>query len=296
MCLFSLTAWAQADELEKKSPQSRFARHVFSVSLFGGLQSLSAGLPGNGNMSAGLGGGGRIGYSYSINHRWSIVSGAGISFYTTSLEYTILQHSYTAYNENSFINDSYTFDYTVQGYTENHSEVLLEIPLMARLTTVVGSSGQSLRIAGGLSLGMPLNARYTLAADKHNTTRVYCGLEGIEYPADAVAASNHAVSSQTGNMETTFAFQLCGEIDYRFPLSATIGLAVGAYAGYGLSNMQGTNNKPFVTYSVLSADTRDLPPQYTYTGSVLNTALVSAVNPWSVGIKISIELGSITSR
>jgi hypothetical protein len=267
-------------------------RHELSASVFGGQQALRYRLTGNGSASGGFGGGVGAGYAYRLNRRWSLGTGIALSYATASLDNATLQHSYTATNQSGYANDTYTFDYSVNDYHESQSALQLEVPLVVRLSVPIGATGrQAIRFSGGLQFGFPISARYSLSAGLHKTDKVYCGLEKVPYLDDALNASNGPVGKQTGSIQLSPSVQMIAEAAYRRPLTAGMHWAAGIYFSYGLNSIQKETNQPLAVYSTLPADTRDLPPQYRYNGSILNTGLVSSLRPVAIGIKLNIEFG-----
>ncbi|MDR0729992.1 MAG: PorT family protein [Prevotellaceae bacterium] len=272
-------------EAEQPAQTNTPVRHTLSVGAFGGLQTLTYQLTNRGERSSGFSAGGGIGYALHLTRLLSIGIGADLSNYAASLEYKTLGNQiYRA--------SGGRFNYSINDLHEEQSALLLEIPVMIRLTVPAGRNGHAFRFAGGVRFGWPASARYTRSL-KHKTLTAFLDYESTEYNFDDIFRPNAPVviTGQTGAIRLNTSLQIAAEIAYRIPLFARSGLSICAFFSYGLNDMQDKSKKQLVTYSISDSDLNSSPPKYTYSGSLLNTAFASSIRPLAFGVKLQFELG-----
>jgi hypothetical protein len=255
-------------------------RHEMSVNLHGGLMSLSAGLNGQGALSHRIGGGGGIGYAFKLNPQWAIATGIDAAYYSSEYACDRL--------ENTYASQGVSFSYHLSDYRETASALLLEIPLMLRYSLPVSAGGQALRFAAGAKVGIPLSHRYTASAAGLQTTQA---LIVADDPNDPYTFTDAPVPlpEQKGELKTNVSVMLVLDVSYRLPLSERLGLSLGVFFQYGLNNMQGKNDGQMVSYSTHDWNLTHRPPQYQYDHPAMHTALVSALRPMAIGLKLGLD-------
>ncbi|MDR2362169.1 MAG: hypothetical protein LBD91_05505 [Prevotellaceae bacterium] len=287
--LIAAVAWngqLHAQETEQPAQTNTPIRHTLSAGAFGGIQTLTYQLTNRGVRSSGYSGGGGLGYAFHLTPLLSIATGIDLANYTASLEYNTLGNQ-------TYRGAGARFNYNIGGYHEEQSALLLEIPIMIRLTVPVGHRQHAIRFAAGARFGWPANAQYTRSVKQHKTLTAFLDYENMEYNFDYIFPPNTptAITGQTGAIQLKTALQIAAEIAYRIPLFAQSDLSICAFFSYGLNDMQDLSKQQLVTYSVADSDLNTSPPKYTYNGSILNTSFASSIRPLAIGIKLQLELG-----
>ncbi len=258
-------------------------KHELSVNGFGGLQTLSYSVDGA-TLSNGFGGGGGVGYAYNFNTSWSLLSGIDMSYYGAELRMN--KASLSAQQAAG------RFDYTLSGFTEKQSLLMLEIPLLGRYTLPLADK-HAFQFAGGCKIGIPVSTNYTAQAAGHQTNAVYLDYEAVEYNIDALFAPNtpKGVKEYSGSYEANIAVQLHLEAGYRLSLTERMSFYAGLYFNYGLNNMQKKSDAALVTFAEDNSTLTSSPPKYTYSSGALDTGLVSAFRPMAVGLNLRLTFG-----
>ena len=279
LILFAATSMVAAQTTEEIKS---ITKHEFSVSAFGGLQSLQYDAK-NGSVSSSFGGGGGIGYFFNFNSKWSIGTGIDFSYYASSYEIAKFDGQYEERNVA-------TFDYTVTGYEESQSALMLEIPVLARFSLGLGAAQKNaMQFTAGAKFGFPMSASYTASAAGHKTNKVKLDFEDVPY--EGVFPPSVAVPERKGDFDAAMSIQLLAEVGYRMAIGEKNGLYFGAYFTYGLNDIQNTTNGNMITYSVTNSDLTNNPPQYFYNGSILNTKDASSIRPMGFGLKMRFSFG-----
>ena len=282
LILFAATSMVAAQTTEEVKS---ITKHEFSVSAFGGLQSLQYDVE-NGSVSSSFGGGGGIGYFFNFNSKWSIGTGVDFAYYASSYEIPTMNGTYK--------NNGITFNYTVTGYEETQSALMLEIPVLARFSLGLGESQKSaMQFTAGVKFGFPMSASFTASAAGHKTNTAKDEYVGVDFNFDEILAPNspQAVAKQSGDFDASMSIQALAEIGYRMPIGEKNGLYFGAYFTYGLNDMQKTTDGELITYSTTNQDLTNNPPQYFYNGSILNTKDASSIRPMGFGLKMRFSFG-----
>ncbi|MDR0668328.1 MAG: hypothetical protein LBF90_06905 [Prevotellaceae bacterium] len=275
-----------AQELEQPVKTNKTPRSVISAGAFGGIQTLTYQLTNKGVRSIGLSGGGGVGYAFHITRTLSVSAGAELSNYTASLVYNALSNQV-------YRNGGVRFNYSITEYWESQTALWLDVPILIRLTVPTGVGRHAIRFAGGVKFGLPANLQYTWSVKGHKTLSAILDYESMEYDFNAIFPPNTAAAlpEQTGRLLLNTSIQLAAEVTYCLPVFAQSALSLSAYFSYGLNNIQNPKKKQLVTYSTADADLRNKPPQYTYNGSILNTAFASSIRTFALGLKLQLEWG-----
>jgi len=283
LLLFAATSMVAAQTTEGVKS---IAKHEFSIGVFGGLQSLQYNVT-RGDVSGGIGFGGGLGYFYNFNSQWSIGTGIDFSYYASSYEIAKFDEQYKERNVA-------IFDYTVTGYEESQSALMLEIPVLARFSLGLGAAQKNaIQFTAGAKLGFPMSASYTASAAGHKTKTATLEYENVTYNFDELFAPNtpQKVSEQKGDFDAAMSIQLLAEVGYRMAIGEKNGLYFGAYFAYGLNDIQNTKNGEMITYSTTSSDLINKLPKPTYKESVLNTNTASSIRPMGFGLKVRFSFG-----
>ncbi len=259
------------------------SKHELFVNGFGGLQTVTYSVDGA-DVSNRFGGGGGVGYAYNFNASWSILSGIDLSYYGAEL--TISKASLSTQQ------GANRFDYTLSGFTEKQSLLMLEIPLLARYTLPLADK-QALQFAVGCKLGIPVSTNYTGNAAGHQTNKVWLDFEATEYNIDALFAPNNpkSVNEYSGSYEANFSVQLHVEAGYRLAFTEKLAFYAGLYFNYGLNNMQKKSDAALVTFADDNPTLNSSPPKYTYSSGILDTDMVSEFRPMAIGLNLRFTFG-----
>ena len=277
LILFAATSMVVAQTEEVKS----ITKHEFSIGAFGGLQSLQYDAI-RGDVSGGIGFGGGLGYFFNLNSKWSIGTGIDFSYYASSYEISTFDGQYKK--------NGATFDYTVTGYEESQSALMLEIPVLARFSLGLGADQKNaIQFTAGAKFGFPMSASYTASAAGHKTNKVKLDFEDVTY--EGIFPPSAVVPEQKGDFDAAMSIQLLAEVGYRMAIGEKNGLYFGAYFTYGLNDIQNTKNGEMISYSTTDLDLTNNPPKYFYNESVLNTNMASSIRPMGFGLKVRFSFG-----
>jgi len=285
LILFVATSMVAAQTTEEVKS---ITKHEFSIGAFGGLQSLQYDVT-RGDVSGGIGFGGGLGYFFNLNSKWSIGTGVDFSYYASSYEISTFNGQYIKDEIRELKKYRSTFDYTVTGYEESQSALMLEIPVLARFSLGLGAAQKNaIQFTAGAKFGFPMSASYTASAAGHQTNKVKLSFEDQEY--EGIFPPSLPVPEQKGDFDASMSIQALAEVGYRMAIGEKSGLYFGAYFTYGLNDIQNTKDGDIITYSVTNSDLENHPPKPSYDG-VLNTNTASSIRPMGFGLKVHFSFG-----
>lgn len=260
--------------------KNRYPVHELSTSLSGGVSNLLYSVTGGGKRSSGIGGSVDIGYIYNIKRNIGIVTGVGVSLYTSKYSIDVLDENYVGEDE-LYEGYSYTLHSTLTGYSEKHSIALFTVPAMLRYTRGVRSI--KYYAAGGLKFGIPLSSRATLSPGVLTTEGEY------EYEAGTYRNlpqhgyfTDRALEEVDYNLKLRIVTSLALETGFRFSIGYKKDLQAGVYLDYCPFDVRSTSDRHVVEYQP------DHPQFYVF-NSVINTNAVKKLSLLNAGIKIGLS-------
>jgi hypothetical protein len=256
--------------------------HEISVYGLGGLSSLNYKLSDGGTKSGGIGGGGGIGYTFNINDNWGITTGAEVGIFGGKAAYDGLSGEYEYGSAGT--RDHFLFRYSLDGYEERQNVMLFFVPITAQFKMPLDESVH-FYLAGGFKLGLPVNAKATVAPGRITTSGDF-GYEQIEYTdlEEYGFVTDMPLSETKTDINLGFSAALSLETGVRFSLGGNAALYTGAFFDYGLNNIRSTDDKHVVNYQI------NMPAVF-LRNSVLNGVRVDKVNIVVGGLKIRISFG-----
>jgi len=274
-------------------------KHEFSVHVGGGLSSLSYKLS-EGDRSGGFGGDFGVGYTFlqvkeravetgSVSYlNWGIHSGIGLGLYNAKAN---LDNTKTVIKDLDDGDDHFSaFDLrtTLSGYNETQKTMFLNIPVMGLFQL------DKFYAMGGVKIGIPLNGKYSVKNPTLTNKAWYPELQNeIDAPRFR-GLGKFDDKSFDGTLDLGVAVMLSLEAGYKWSIADNISLYTGAYFDYGLNNVDKSNKKTFVNYTIEKNNTADFT-----TNSVLasysdsknkSTTFTDKVNVMAVGIKVRVAM------
>ena len=231
-----------------------------------------------------------IGISYYFVPWMGIGTGAQFSAYTNR---TAVTKPWTQTTKDDY-GDEYTITSTPTNLKENQNIYMVEIPLALKFRArpgVVGFTGTA-----GVKIGIPVITNQKLAANGTMDNSVYYPFYDLTMSNVPGVVENLDIPSDKGTLRTshlrTLNYAAYAELGILVRLHQRVELAIAAFGNYYFTNLLENPNK----LSLGFADGRTtgkypLPYTQSYAG-VLRTTEVQELHPWSVGLKIGIQINA----
>lgn len=258
--------------------KKRYPMHELSVSLSAGTSNLLYRLD-EGSRIGKLGGGLEVGYAYNIKRWLAVVTGFGISLYGSTLNMDRHSGQYDGLDNRG---DEFTFNYSLDGYSEKQSVVLFTVPVMARYTTDIKGTLRYY-VAGGMKIGVPISANVSITSGTLTTSGYYAYEHGTytDMP-DRGFVSGVAGEQSDGKIKLNVAPLLALETGVRFRIGYQKDLMTSVYLDYSLGDIRKSHDRHAVEYQASN------PSQFVY-NSILNTGQAGKVNIFAAGVKIGLN-------
>jgi len=215
----------------------------FSAYIGGGLSTLMYDMKGS-DKSNGFGGLFGLGYTYFFTPNWGVGSGLEIAFYNAESEFK--EYKQPPYTFVDFEGNEMEFRSTLNGYKEEQSVMLLQIPLMLQYQRDYSCNKfpklYALYAAAGTKIGFPLTGNNKITADsvKNSGYRRY---EDYEYKTQKfMGFGTFADQKDEKELSLQTAVLLSAEAGAKWKLKENLRLYTGAYIDYGLNSV--TKRKP----------------------------------------------------
>jgi len=194
--------------------------------------------------------------------------------------------------------DVYGDDYTITSMPNKLNEVqnlyMVEVPIALKFRArpgIVGFTGTA-----GVKLGIPVMNQQKLASGGAVDNSVYYPLYDLTMREVPTVVENLPISSDKSSIPShylrTLNWAAYAEIGMLVRLHQRVDLAIAAYANYYFTDLlekHGTEALGF--YDGRTAGEYQMPYTQAYTG-VLRTNEVQTLHPWSVGLKIGIQINA----
>jgi outer membrane protein OmpA-like peptidoglycan-associated protein len=214
----------------------------FSVHYGGGLSTLMYDIKDR----DGFGGLFGFGYTYFFAPNWGLGIGLEKAFYNAGLEfksYTQPSHTFTDLDGKDI-----EFRSTVEGYKEEQSISLLQIPLMLQFQR--GENHQVYAMVG-TKIGIPLSGKNKISADSVKNSG-YRSFEDYEYTTQKfLGFGTFPGEKSKKNLSLQTAVLLSAETGIKWKLNKVLRLYTGAYIDYGLNSVikRNQNSDRIVEYN-----------------------------------------------
>jgi hypothetical protein len=234
----------------------------------------------NSSHSGGFGSSLELGYSYNVKRKFAIVTGLSISMYNSNLSMDRCSGEYVGYDD-AF--EEFTFNYSLDGYSEKQSAVLFAIPVMARYSTRLGAETLRYYVAGGMKIGIPVSVSATMTSKTVTTSGFY----NFEYGRYSDLPNHGFVTDLAGEKwDSKIRFNITPiialETGLRFRIGDKKDLMTGIYLDYSLGDIRKSHDQHVLEY--LSSN----PSQFVH-NSILSTQMLDKVNLFSAGLKIGLN-------
>lgn len=211
--------------------QQRPLKHEMSVWGMGGLSTLKYDLR-TGNSKDAFGGGAGIGYTYYFSRVVGLNAGFEFTFYNSK---SLLNHLETSYMAQDYTGTEFLYKAAIDNYEEKQSASYFNIPIQIQLLYPIGMN--SIYVAGGFKLGIPLSGSYKSEKGTITTTGYY-EYEDYEYEnIPALGFSTYSAEKEKEDYDIRIAYILSLEGGVKWRLPDNLFLYTGLYFDYGLNDI-----------------------------------------------------------
>lgn len=298
--LTSLSLWAvYPDKVKQQSSQEPNIAYGWNFEFFGGAGISRYAFH-------------QLGTSYTSAHTTNriaypaIDAGIGINYYFLPWLGFGTGAELSTYMNRSTISTAWTQDgidvygerYTLTAkptkLTEHQQIYMLEVPLLFKFRARPGVAGFTGSL--GVKLGMPLYNRYNLATGGQISNEVYYPYYDLTMRNVPNVIEDVVVPAQTGMLAKTalrqFNFAAYAELGLLVRVHQRVELAITAYGNYYVTDVLQTHAATALGFDNLP-NTGAYPAPYTtsYDG-VLLTNEVQTLHPWSVGLKLGVQINA----
>lgn len=218
------------------------SKHEISVYGGGGLSSL--------NYTTEIGdsklkGGGMIGfgYNFSITEKWSVGTGLEFNFYNSKVNGSTFSDAYDS-NDGEY---DFLFITEITGYIEKQKATYLNIPLMAQFQLPV-SDNNKFYVSGGLKVGIPITAKYTVDRAIIHNIGYYPDRDIIYHDQKFKGFGGFSREGFKGDLDLKLSCTASIEAGMKWKLPNSLSLYTGAYFDYGLNDIKKDVNKRLIGY------------------------------------------------
>ncbi len=243
-------------------------RLIITAFLFGGMLSqtkaqeitaginaaqsgASYGLP-YGNTSLKLSLGGELGLQVPVSKHLNLLAGAEVFRYKSTA--TLADNQIYSYNQADDMGSYFEYRVTTKGYGETQSLTALRLPLTLQYTTGNAAKTQWY-LNGGAKFMLPAKVQIKASAASITTTGYYPDVNAEVHDLPQHGFGTIDNWQNTGSYSTKSGWLLTGATGFSFRLNASgsTRLYAGAYADYGVNNLQGNKEAlSLVSYNSLS--------------------------------------------
>lgn len=256
--------------------------HEFTFYTGGGLSTLNY-KTSSGDRSNGFGGLVGVGYTYFLNERWGLTTGAEFGIYNAKAKIAELSDRYKT---KDIEGDEFEFRTTASGYSDKQNAVILSIPLMLQFQTETDTRFYA---AFGGKIGFPLKGKHTTEAALIKNSGYY-EYENVEYTdQEFMGFGSFSNKSSSSDLDLKVAFMLSAETGIRWELSESVGLYTGIYLDYGLNNIMKSGGKEnIIGYNTTKPADFELNSVFTAQKSENSNyvSIVDKVRPFALGVKL----------
>jgi len=198
-----------------------------------------------GDKSQGLGGLFGFGYAYFFTPNLGLVSGLEMAFYNA--KYELKNIAQQPYMFKDYEGHEMEFRSRVEGYREEQSLVILQIPFMLQYRQ--GENHQFYAMTG-TKIGIPLSGKNKISADSVKNS-AYSKFEDYEYTTQKFMGFGTFVGQESEKkLPLQTAVLLSAETGVKWKLSESLRLYTGIYFDYGLNPVtkRGSSSERVIEY------------------------------------------------
>jgi hypothetical protein len=217
-------------------------RHEFSVSAGGGISSLNYKIYDDARLLWGFGGEAALNYTYFINAKWGIGTGAALAMYnsTALMNGTVLNGISNKDYPKDYEDDpdeSYRLTTTLHRYEERQRMFSLNVPLYLQYQ-IAGRHPFYMRIGGKLVLPMLIPATYEVKNGIISNNAYKYKEDGVTLDDKPKEDSRYGwgkdyAVTHNGNLKLTMGVMLSAEVGTKWQLTRRNSLYMGLYVDYG---------------------------------------------------------------
>lgn len=236
-----------------------------------------------------------IGISYYFLPWFGFGTGAHFSTYSSTIRF---EQPWT-YELNDRYGDRYTQTLTPVELNEQENFYMVEIPFSLNFRAM--PEGKKVGFTGifGAKVGLPIYNHYALPGAAKITNEVYYPTYDLTLHGDIPSVlQDGAIEPYSGSLgsERLDKLNMAGfaEIGVLFQVHQRVDIGLKAYANYYVTDLLPSKNRtPIGFQDILPAGEFDHTGLHdnTYT-TPLNTTAVSSLHPWSVGMKLSLQINA----
>lgn len=226
----------------------------FEVNGFYGLSGMTGKIP-NGKIKPEMNPQFSVSGKYFFTESVGLGIAAGYATYSSQAQLDNYSSSTTAIDTE---NESFEYRVTATGIKEKQKLDAFEIPIFIALRKRIFKEDglykntiltkMKLQVNLGMKISLPVNATYQCTEGKLETKGYYAS-NNVEY----ANMPNHGFEtiekiSYSGNLSTTMAYSLFGNIGIAIPIGKSLGLNLGVYGSYGLNSVLKPQSKLLIDY------------------------------------------------
>lgn len=259
------------------------ADNYVGMTVGGGLNTMTFS-PVNGRHSLGLGFDGGLHYVHFFNEHWGIGSGV---HYTYANSYALYDFSEVTSGLVHANNTSIHYDLTTKfdNWKERQTMGLVGIPVEAFYRMLIGE--RWVFVGGiGFQLDIPVYGYYGATKGQYSTSGTFQALGSYvisDMPEHGFNTYDATFNSKIKN--TAVCLSLVADAGAQYALSDNWALYLGVYAGYGLTDMMGSNSaEPLLLLNAVD------PSKLDYNGTFASNE-VNSLHLFRLGVKVGIDFG-----
>lgn len=191
-------------------------------------------------------------------------------------------------------NDSYVLTSTPRDLNEDQTLYMLEIPIALKFRYRPGVVG--LTATAGMKIGLPMANSYRLRDNGAMHNAVYYPFYDLTIEDVPTVVETLPIDGQSGKYESwrwkSVNYAAYAELGMLIRVHQRVELALAAYANYYINDVLETHNStPLAFADGRKTGEYDLPYTTPYDG-VLRTNEVETLHPWSVGLKLGVQINA----
>jgi hypothetical protein len=255
----------------------------FSVYAGGGLSTLKYSLS-EGKINNGWGCDFGMAYSYFFNEYFGVNTGLGFASYNAKIA---LNDATTIVTPNLKDNEGDTFDMhtTLDSYDEKQNTMFLNIPVMLQYQT---GKTNKFYAQGGVKIGIPLSGSYKTPYTVITNKGYYPEFDNWATTQKFAGFGAFVKQESDSDLDLKVSFMLSAEAGMKWLIGNNLRFYTGIYFDYGLNDLVGTHNKPFIDYNTAT-------PTNISSNSLLES-LTDKVSNLAIGVKIKLAFETKSKR